>query len=207
MEENQNQPIIKGVFAFDEKGFLYLGAAFFALVAAALAVVFRFVSFEMGWLLTSIAAVIALLFGLAAFIGKLMVRRKRFAVYPDRVEYRGAGQDFVMEVAKIKILKSGNGSVVMLGDEAGHTVEGLLNADDIGRALKVLLTPAPIPEPEEPGPIQYANLAIEELRSAKKLYDDGLISEHDYEEKKRQYLDSASELFIDSAGGSEISKE
>lgn len=204
MEEKKNQPIIQGIFTFDGKGLLYLGAGFFALLAAALAVVFNFVAFEMGWLLTAIAAAISFLFAIGAYVGRFLVKSKKFRVYEDHVEFRARGMDFDMEISKIKILKSGNGAVVMLGDEAGHTVEGLDNAEDIGKAISALLAPKPVEAPAEPSPIQYANLAIEELRSAKKLLDDGFITPEDYEAKKQQYLDSSSELFVDSAGGSEI---
>ncbi|MCR5492009.1 MAG: SHOCT domain-containing protein [Bacilli bacterium] len=204
MEEKVIQPVIHGKFAFDEKGFFYLGAGFFALVATAFAIVFHFVTFEMSWLIIAICAGIAFLCGIVGWVGKLRNKKKSFVVYEDRVEYSGDGTNFTMEIATIKILKVHESMVTMLSDEAGHTVDGLTNADDLGATLRRLMAPAPVPEAPKDGPVVYSNLAVEELRAAKQLLDQGLITEDDYNEKKREYLDSFAEVFVDNAGGSQI---
>ena len=195
MEQKKTKSLLDGVFGFDRGGALHVLSCLAAAVAIVLVVVNQITPFDNAWIWIIVAAGVTVLFNIIALIGKAVVHGRRLHVYEDGVEYVASKKKaFILPLGEI-FMAEAQGNTLILHSKKDGIVRGLTNAKNVADFVEALLHPTKPKELSGPDLI-YVNIAMEELRKAKELFDCGMITKEDYLGKKQKYVEAVANFYL-----------
>jgi len=196
-QKKESKPIMRGVFYFDPKHILAFVVALFALIGLAVIIVNQFAPINYAWVIAAVCIGIGTLIAIIGMIVAGKIRKRKFEVYADHIEYNaGKKLSFRLELKEIAILEHRENALFFNNK---YLVDRLCNAEEIADKINELLHPI-VPK-TLPTDVCYVNLAIEELRKAKELLDYGLITQEDYAVLKERFMDTKPNQYLVKSSG------
>lgn len=198
--------VLEGVFDFDRHGFTFWIACIASLAALVVGLINHWVEIPQAWIIAAICAGIAFLFCLIGLIGKASARRRYIIVYKSgedimSLDYGRGKKYFIKElpIERISSVAYLEGIVQLKlvnleGKDVEVRIAGMINAKFFIKILKDLLRP--VEERPFEKDVIYVNLALEELKKAKDLYERGMISRDDYMSKKKAYVEATTGNYL-----------
>lgn len=188
--ENDSKLLIEGKFKYTTEGFL-IGICILLFLAS-------LIYFILGKTLGGIFNLVyGLIFTIVCAYGKNVINNSMLKIYENKICYISGGKkgSFEMpinELHKVVLKQHISKNVIIINDSFKNRIDFCTNATEVNDVLQALLKGEKVESKIEKQQQIIVNNNTpdhaEEIRKYKQLLDDGVITEEDFNEKKKQLL-------------------
>ena len=194
MNKNENEKIlIEGKFSYDRMGLCVGLAIAFILLAIIQLIIIIPTKMWIGLTWTFIFLFGGLMLPFFAISIRNQVYSRSLKIYANRIEYRSGGSkgSFIIKTADLQSSTLKKAEITINGDR-NKMITFLVNAPQVDDVLQSLIKGENLtPKKAEQQAVISNNLSnADEIRKYKQLFDDGIITREEFENKKKELLKS-----------------